>query len=84
MIKLLVKTFNLGDVEDPEIYLGAAWFDFEKTEQGQWVRKHAHDLVYHQSIDHMSYGYKYSVTGTFDDEDALFYTLKWGDTKQLR
>jgi hypothetical protein len=84
MIKILVKTFNLGDVEDPEIYLGGAWWDFEQTEQGQWVKKHALDLVYNQSMDYATYGYKYVVTGLFNDEDALFYKLKWGDAKQLR
>jgi hypothetical protein len=81
MIKLLVKTFNLGDVEDPEIYLGAAWWDFEQTEQGRWVKQHAHDLVYNQHLEITTYGYKYYVTGTFNDDDALFYKLKWGDAK---
>lgn len=81
MIKISVKTFNLGDVEDPEVYLGAAWYDFEQTEQGQWIKKNAIDLVYHQYLDHASYGYKYTVTGTFNDEDALFYKLKWGNVQ---
>jgi hypothetical protein len=79
MIRLVVKTLNVGDVEDPDIYLGAAWYDFEQTEQGQWIKKHAQDLVYHQQLDHSSYCYKYSITGMFTEEDALYYKLKWGD-----
>lgn len=81
MIKLLVKTFNLGNVEDPEIYLGSAWWDFEQTEQGRWVKKHARDLVYNQHVDYTAYGYKYVVTGTFTEEDAFYYNLKWGQIK---
>jgi hypothetical protein len=78
MIRLLVKTLNVGDVEDPDIYLGAAWYDFEQTEQGQWIKTHGQDLTYHRHMDYQTYGYKYSITGMFTEEDALYYKLKWG------
>jgi hypothetical protein len=77
MIKVVVKELKLGDVEDPEIYLGAAAWDWLQTDQGAWVKAHAADLVYHQLIDHVTYGYKYTIIGTFSPEDALVYKLKW-------
>jgi hypothetical protein len=81
MIKLIVKELNLGDVEDPEIYLGAAAWEWMQTEHGSWCKKHATDLVYHQRIDHQSYGYKYYITATFNNEDGLIYKLKWANIK---
>lgn len=78
MIRLKIKELNVGDVEDPEVYLGAAVWDWYQTEQGAWCKEHAEDMRYDQYIDHATYGYKYSITGLFSKEDALFYKLKWG------
>lgn len=77
MIKFVVKELRLGDVDDPEIYLGAAAWDWFQTEHGAWCKAHATDLVYNQFVDHVTYGYKYTIIGTFSDEDAMIYKLKW-------
>ena len=81
MIKLVVKTLRLGDVEDPEIYLGAAAWDWFQTDHGAWVKERSLDMVYNQYIDNLSYGYAYNITATFNKEDALIYKLKWSDVK---
>jgi hypothetical protein len=81
MIKLVVKTLRLGDVEDPEIYLGAAAWDWFQTDHGAWVKERSLDMVYNQYIDSLSYGYAYNITATFNKEDALIYKLKWSDVK---
>jgi len=81
MIRIVVKELNVGDVEDPELYLGVAWGDFAQTEQGKWIMNHGKDLIYHQDIDHSIFSYKYTITGEFTDEDALFFKLKWGHLK---
>jgi hypothetical protein len=81
MIKLIVKTLKLGDVDDPEIYLGAVAYDWFQTEHGAWVKEHSLDMVYHQNIEYTSFGYAYHITATFKDEDALIYKLKWSNVK---
>jgi hypothetical protein len=82
MIKLVVKTLRVGDVEDPEIYLGAAAFEWLVTDHGKYVKEKARDLTYHQSpMANDYYGYQYHITALFEDEDAVIYKLKWGDVK---
>jgi len=81
MIKLVVKTLNVGDVEDPEIYLGAVAYDWLQSEHGKYVKEKATDLTYIQNIDYSSYGYAYYITATFDDAEAVIYKLKWGDVR---
>jgi len=81
MIKLVVKTLSIGDVEDPEIYLGAASYDWLQTEHGKYVKEKARDLTYHQKINYASYGYSYQITALFEDEEAVIYKLKFGDVK---
>jgi hypothetical protein len=81
MIKVVVKTLNVGDVEDPEIYLGAVAFEWLQTEHGKYVKEKATDLTYHQHIEYTSYGYSYYITALFDDAEAVIYKLKWGDVR---
>jgi hypothetical protein len=77
MIKLAFKLLNVGDVEDPDIYLGAAVWDWLQTEHGKWVKEHASNLTWNQTIDHRSLGYVYKITGTLSEEDAFVYKLQW-------
>ncbi len=81
MIKLIVKTLEVGDVEDPEIYLGAVAYDWLQTEHGKYVKEKARDLTYIRNIDYASYGYAYYITALFDDAEAVIYKLKWGDVR---
>ena len=81
MIKTTVKFLSVGDVEDPEIYLGAVVWDWLQTEHGAWCKAHAKDMVYRQQIDYQTMGYKYAIVATFNNEDAVIYQLKWSNIK---
>jgi|Laugrespbdmm15dd_1035085.scaffolds.fasta_scaffold205303_1 hypothetical protein len=84
MIKLVVKTLRVGDVEDPEIYLGAVSYDWLQTDHGKYVKEKATDLTYNQvpfAINEGYYGYQYNITALFEDEEAVIYKLKFGDVK---
>ena len=79
MIQLRVKMLRVGDVEDPEIYLGAVAHDWLQTEHGKYVKEKAKDLMYNQArINDGYFGFQYYITATFEDEDAVIYKLKWG------
>ena len=80
MQKIPVKSLRLGDVEDPDIYLGAISYDWMQTEHGAWCRKNSSEMVYQLSmLDDYTYGYSYIIYASFTDEDAFIYKLKWGD-----
>lgn len=82
MIKLVVKTLRVGDVEDPEIYLGAAAYEWLCTDHGKYVKEKATNLTYNQApIANDYYGYQYFITALFEDEEAVIYKLKWGYVK---
>ena len=81
MIRLVVKTLKVGDVEDPEIYLGAVAHDWLQTEHGKYVKEKAKDLTYHRAPISHDYGYQYSITALFENEEAVIYKLKFGDVK---
>jgi hypothetical protein len=83
MIKLVVKTLRVGDVEDPEIYLGAAAWEWLCTEHGKYVKEKATDLAYNQAplVNDGYYGFQYYITAVFEEEEAVIYKLKFGDVK---
>ena len=79
MIEIVVHTFRVGDVEDPVLYASGPLYEWEHSEQGQWIMNHAVESpVWYQSIDYMNYGHKFIIRAKLNDQDALFYRLKWG------
>lgn len=81
MIDVVVHSFSVGDVDDPEIYAAAPIIDWQNTELGQWVMKHAVEQpVYYQSIDHVVMGYRFVIKARLSNEDAMYFKLKWPDS----
>ena len=79
---ILVHTFRLGDVEDPEIYAAGPLFDWERSDAGQWVMKHAVGKPYWtKRIDYHSYGYEFNVVARLSEADQIFFRLKYVGTK---
>jgi len=76
--KVRVHAFNMGDVEDPEIYAGAAIWDWQQTEQGKFVMEHGRDHMYYTSVDHNTYGYKCVITCELESKKLSEYYLRWG------
>jgi len=76
--KVRVHAFNMGDVEDPEIYAGLAIYDWQQTEQGRFIMKHGHDHMYTTAVDHNTYGYRCVITCELESKKLSEYYLRWG------
>jgi hypothetical protein len=64
--ELIVHTFNVGDVEDPDLYAAEPLFEWEKSEPGQWVMKHALETPsWYRAVDFHTFGYKYHIKAKF-------------------
>ena len=78
-MKLCVYEFNMGDVEDPELYAADPLYKWEKSEAGQWVMQNSSTQpVFHVSHCYETYGYKCRVTADLEGEALTFFKLKWG------
>lgn len=81
-IDILVHTFGLGDVEDPEIYAAEPIWEWQQTEAGQWVMEHAvNQPWWTKRMDYNSYGYKCNIIARLSEADAVFFRLKYVGTK---
>ena len=69
----------MGDVEDIDIYVAQPIYEWQQTEQGRWVMKHAYNLTYHTSSDPHTFGYRIRIIGEMDQGTKLTeYLLKYG------
>jgi hypothetical protein len=76
--EVIVHTFTLGDVDDPDIYAAGPIFDWERSEMGQWVMAHTVDQpIWHRMVDPATYGYKYKITARLQARDYTYWALKW-------
>ena len=79
---IVVHTFRLGDVEDPEIYAAEPIWEWQQTPAGQWVMKHAvNQPWWTKRIDYRSYGYEFNIVARLSEADQIFFKLKYVGTK---
>jgi hypothetical protein len=77
-IRTLFYQFNMGDVEDPEIYCAGPIWDWQQSEYGRWCMEHSTEQPsYHINHDYNTYGYKCAVWGKLTEQDYTFHQLKW-------
>lgn len=78
-VKIIVHRFRLGDVDDPEIYAAEPIWQWEQSEVGRWVKEHAVEVPSWQiRVHHETYSHEGIIRAEFTEEDATFYSLKWG------
>ena len=77
--KVVVHTFTMGDVEDPDLYAAEPMWKWQESEQGKFVMENAVDQPeWHRQLDHASYGYKYAITAELEAKKLSEFYLRWG------
>jgi hypothetical protein len=79
---IVVHTFRLGDIEDPEIYAAEPIWAWQQTPAGRWVMEHAvNQPWWTKRIDYLSYGYEFTIVARLSEADQIFFKLKYVGTK---
>jgi hypothetical protein len=77
-MRITFHTFQMGDVDDVDIYVAAPIYDWQQTEHGQWVMKHARELRYYTRPDIAFWGTEIAISGDLEDGPLVTeYFLKW-------
>ena len=75
---VVVHTFNMGDVDDPDLYAAQPIYEWQQSDAGKWVMEHAVEQPFwHRVMDPMLMGYKYHIVARLKEPDELYWTLKW-------
>jgi hypothetical protein len=76
---VVVHEFQMGDVEDPDLWAAEPLINWEKSDKGQWVIKNACDTpTWHRSADPMTMGYKYRITAKLTGPALTEWLLRYG------
>jgi len=77
---VVVHSFPMGDVEDPDLYAGQPLFEWQETEAGSWVMAHAVDKPYWvRRADSYNYGFRFYIFARLSEADQVYWQLKWGN-----
>jgi len=75
---VIVYSFNMGDVEDPDLYAAQPMYDWQQSEMGQWVMEHAVETPFwHRHNDPLQWGYRYYIIARLREQDQTYWALKW-------
>ena len=78
-MKIKVYEFLMSDVDDFAIYAAEPLYNWEKSEQGQWVMNNAVDKPsWHSGWDHVTFQNKVTIIADLEEKDLTYFNLKWG------
>ena len=79
--KIVVHSFAMGDVDDPDLYAAEPLYQWQQTDAGRWVMENAVDTPeWHRQADIKSFGHRYIVTAIFETKKLTEYYLRFGKT----
>lgn len=73
-----VHQFNMGDVEDPDLYAAGPISEWQASEAGQWIMEHAVEKPFwHRVMSPYTYGWTYYIIARLQEQDHTYWALKW-------
>ena len=73
-----VHEFNMGDVEDPDLYAAQPIMDWQNSEAGLWVMENAVDTPFwHRVTNPYNFGWTYYIIARLKEQDQTYWALKW-------
>lgn len=76
--KIRAHKFNMGDVEDPQLYAGFGIHTWQQTDKGKFIMEHGKNHEFHTQLDHSIYGYLCVITCEIESKKLSEYYLRWG------
>ncbi len=71
-----VHRFNMGDVEDPDLWAAQSLMDFEKSDKGKWVMSNSAPQASWHRIP-CDYGWQYQIRAYLTPNQITYYKLKY-------
>lgn len=77
VLSIVVHTFNMGDVEDPDLYAAEPLLKWQNSDAGKYIMEHAVEQPWWERKLDSDYLYSYRVCAKLLESDAIFYKLKF-------
>lgn len=77
--EVVVHSFAVGDVDDPDLYAAHPLWEWQESEQGKWVMEHAVESpIWHRLPDAFNFGHKYTITAKLQGARLTEWLLRNG------
>ena len=74
----VVHTINMGDVDDPDLFVAQPIHEWQQTEAGKWIMENSSPTPsWHRHMDYSTYGYKYQIRAYLTHKQLTFWKLKF-------
>lgn len=78
--QIVVHTFTVGDVDDPDLYAAEPIYQWQQTEAGKWVMENCCDdtPIWNRYMDPHYYGHMYMISAVFEEKKLTEFYLRFG------
>lgn len=77
--RVVVHRFQVGDVEDPDLYAAQPLWEWQNSEQGKFIMENAIDKPEWQRHNNiLQYSHEYVITAKIEKKKLSEFYLKWG------
>jgi len=77
-IEHVVHCINMGDVEDPDLFVAEPIYNWQQSEKGKYIMEHSSPSpMWTRSTNHHTYGYEYKIKAYLTPEQLTYYKLKY-------
>ncbi len=78
IIKQVVHTIKMSDVEDPDLLVSAPIWEWQQTEAGKWIMENSMVTPsWNRHLDPMTYGYSYNIVAYLTPKQLTYWKLKY-------
>ena len=77
-IEYTVHYINMGDVEDPDLFVAQPIYEWQQTEKGKYIMQNSKpEPMWVRAVNPSTYGYEYRIKAYLTPEQLTFYKLKY-------
>lgn len=75
---IVLDSFSMGDVEDPDIYVAEPLFRWQESPKGKWCMENCTEAPEYSIMpDPNTMGYRVVIKGRLDPHNEIIYRLKF-------
>lgn len=80
--KVVVHTFRMGDVEDPDLYAAQPLSEWQDSDAGKFILEHAIEPpIWQKNVDAVSWGWQFVIIAELEKKKLSEYYLRFDKVK---
>jgi hypothetical protein len=80
--EVVVHSFTMGDVDDPDIYAAQPLYDWQQSPAGQYVMENAIETpIWHRQADPINWGHRYVIVAELEKKKLSEFYLRFDKVK---